>query len=68
LFLAVGPDLHQFLAPAPAYSSLALADAYGLADAAANHPVEAARITVVREARALFWECMLRALDREWGL
>jgi hypothetical protein len=59
---SLGPDLHQFLAPAPAFSSLALADA------AENHAVEAARMTVVREARALFWECMLRALDKEWRL
>jgi hypothetical protein len=65
---SVGPDLHQFLAPVPACSSLALADAYGLADPAENHPAEAARMTVVREARALFCECMLRALDKEWVL
>ena len=52
------------------FASLALGDAYGLAAASEKYPAEAERLTVVREARALFWDCMrrLRALDAEWGV
>jgi hypothetical protein len=35
-----------------------------------GHPAEAHCLTVVREARAFFWERKraMRALDAEWGL
>jgi len=34
------------------------------------HPAEAARMAIVREARALFWECMraMRDANKAWGL
>jgi hypothetical protein len=53
------------------FASLALRDAYSLEGAILCHPAAAAeRLSVVREARELFWRCMgeARALDKQWGL
>jgi hypothetical protein len=52
------------------FASLALGDAYRLELAIGRHPDAAERLSIVGEARALFWRCMreARALDKQWGL
>jgi hypothetical protein len=52
------------------FALLMLADMFRLAAVVETHPFEAARIAIVREARALFWECIraMRDADKAWSL
>jgi hypothetical protein len=49
---------------------MTIVDMFRLAAVVEANPVEAARMAVVREARALFWQCMraMRDADKAWGL
>ena len=52
------------------FALLMLADLFRLAAVVEAHPAEAARMAIVREARALFWQRMraMRDANKAWGL
>jgi hypothetical protein len=52
------------------FALLMLADMFRLAAVVEAHLAEAARMGIVREARALIWQCMraMRDADKAWGL
>jgi hypothetical protein len=47
------------------FALLMLGDMFRLAAVAEAYPAEAARMAIVREARALFWQCMRAMRDAD---